>query len=224
MIVGGRDTTINRWPWQAGVLSVNGFNCGGTLIDYDTVLTAAHCVHGRSSDLFTVVLGENDRDKWEGSEQSDLFHCLAYTESVVPKELKVLMFFKSSSGTLSKRWFPTPRIHPEYKGNFLEGRDLALLHLSHNATHTAMGDSGGPLVCKSEGSFVLVGTISWGSSACKNYPTVFTGVGKFRNWIYSTMYRKRGFGLSPTTHVNMKDENKEIGGLRIDCKASFVYN
>ncbi|KAJ8297461.1 hypothetical protein KUTeg_023992 [Tegillarca granosa] len=109
MIVGGRDTTINRWPWQAGVLSVNGFNCGGTLIDYDTVLTAAHCVHGRSSDLFTVVLGENDRDKWEGSEQ----------------------YIKVDS-------YET---HPEYKGNFLEGRDLALLHLSHNATHTAMVQS-----------------------------------------------------------------------------------
>ncbi|XP_021364069.1 elastase-1-like [Mizuhopecten yessoensis] len=69
-IVGGKDSRSRSWPWQAGVLvSREGFVCGGTLIEYDTVLTAAHCVRGRKVDNLTVVLGDYNRDVPEGTEQ-----------------------------------------------------------------------------------------------------------------------------------------------------------
>lgn len=41
-IVGGTNAEPGKWPYQAAI-SVNGFACGGTLIEPGWVLTAAHC-------------------------------------------------------------------------------------------------------------------------------------------------------------------------------------
>lgn len=43
-IVGGRPTGVNRYPWVAKLMYENHFHCGGSLINSDYVLTAAHCV------------------------------------------------------------------------------------------------------------------------------------------------------------------------------------
>ena len=46
------------------------------------------------------------------------------------------------------------------------------------------GDSGGPLTCMIGGVRKLVGVTSWGKPDCDpTYPTVYAGVGYFRNWI-----------------------------------------
>ncbi|OWF42704.1 elastase-1-like [Mizuhopecten yessoensis] len=49
------------------------------------------------------------------------------------------------------------------------------------------GDSGGPLVCRVDGQFVLAGVTSWGSSSCSGYPSVYTRVSEYRNWISNNM-------------------------------------
>lgn len=45
------------------------------------------------------------------------------------------------------------------------------------------GDSGGPLVCRKDNHWIQVGIVSWGSPTCKTYPTVFTKVSAYRQWI-----------------------------------------
>ena len=49
-IVGGEDTEVNEYPWQAGLVTRGQRDfvwCGGSLISSNWVLTAAHCTAGR---------------------------------------------------------------------------------------------------------------------------------------------------------------------------------
>src|SRR5262245_31451353 len=67
-VIGGVASAPGARPWQAQ-LSVPGFPhlCGGSLLTQQWVLTAGHCVDGRSAAEFTVVLGERDRSVNEGT-------------------------------------------------------------------------------------------------------------------------------------------------------------
>lgn len=47
LIIGGTSADRWAWPWQAGIMVADQLICGGTLIQYDIVLTAAHCLMGR---------------------------------------------------------------------------------------------------------------------------------------------------------------------------------
>ena len=51
-IVGGKTSSIRDFPWLVMVGAVEDgeveqYNCGGSLISDDIVLTAAHCMHPR---------------------------------------------------------------------------------------------------------------------------------------------------------------------------------
>ncbi|XP_029455857.1 ovochymase-1 [Rhinatrema bivittatum] len=51
---------------------------------------------------------------------------------------------------------------------------------------SCMGDSGGPLVCKINGTYKLIGIVSWGSSMCDVYaPAVYVNVSMYRDWFSS---------------------------------------
>lgn len=51
-IVGGEDAEKGAWPWIASLRWTGRHVCGGTLIDSQWIVTAAHCVYG--SDMILV--------------------------------------------------------------------------------------------------------------------------------------------------------------------------
>ncbi|KAM9715737.1 polyserase-2 [Menidia menidia] len=56
-IVGGEDAAPGHWPWQASLQIFGSHFCGGSLINEQWVLTAAHCLHGMLPFGVRVSLG-----------------------------------------------------------------------------------------------------------------------------------------------------------------------
>lgn len=56
-IVGGSAAQIKNFPWQVAMLFNGAQDCGGSIIDADSILTASHCVEGRTARQLGVRAG-----------------------------------------------------------------------------------------------------------------------------------------------------------------------
>ncbi|XP_030576884.1 plasminogen-like isoform X2 [Archocentrus centrarchus] len=70
-LVGGCEATPHSWPWQISLRTSAGTHfCGGTLIDPQWVLTAAHCLERSSrTSAYKVLLGIHTETATESSKQ-----------------------------------------------------------------------------------------------------------------------------------------------------------
>ncbi|XP_058823724.1 CLIP domain-containing serine protease B15-like isoform X1 [Topomyia yanbarensis] len=123
-IIGGQETEPDEFPWTAMLVYAMGdrrfYRCGGALINYRYVLTAAHCVDslGRMQ-LEAVRLGEWDL--------STVYDC------------KEEEFGRMRCNKFSHRDFAIEKvvIHEEYSSkNLNKEHDIALLKLAKSAPRT----------------------------------------------------------------------------------------
>ena len=61
-IVGGTTARIGDWGWQVAMNYNGGFTCGGSVLNSQWIVTAAHCVYGRTTaSLYSFDIGIHDR-------------------------------------------------------------------------------------------------------------------------------------------------------------------
>ncbi|XP_068586770.1 coagulation factor VII [Cebidichthys violaceus] len=68
-VVNGEICPKGHCPWQALLTERNAFSCGAIVLSDRWILTAAHCVWGKPSDIFNVTVGEHDLNVDERTEQ-----------------------------------------------------------------------------------------------------------------------------------------------------------
>ncbi|XP_069014899.1 serine protease 27-like, partial [Embiotoca jacksoni] len=60
-IFGGEDASEGSWPWQVALYMYGSFSCGGSLINDQWVLTAAHCITRDDLQRSKIFLGRYNR-------------------------------------------------------------------------------------------------------------------------------------------------------------------
>lgn len=102
-IVGGTTASINDFPSIVAVNQSNGSNwCGGTLIAANKVLTAAHCVDGKSASFFKVNGGSANRTGGPNSSTvKSVWMNPSYDGSTYENDFAVLTLNTSFSGPVA---------------------------------------------------------------------------------------------------------------------------
>ncbi|KAM9843848.1 polyserase-2 [Aulostomus maculatus] len=69
-IVGGQPAPNGSWPWQASLQDFGSHFCGGSLINREWVMTAAHCFQSPSTNGLVVSLGRQTQEGFNPNEVS----------------------------------------------------------------------------------------------------------------------------------------------------------
>jgi secreted trypsin-like serine protease len=128
-VIGGNNTKKGEFPWQAGMWKAgyDGFDdefyCGGTLVDWQFIVTAAHCVEDVWEEDIVVKFGDHDRTKTVEAEKRAKAACAGKESS---EECKRAKTFRDRVATRSEVEKIIP--HPEYNTETINN-DIAIIKL-----------------------------------------------------------------------------------------------
>ncbi|XP_016279617.1 serine protease 27-like isoform X2 [Monodelphis domestica] len=180
-ILGGQDTTQSQWPWQASLKYKTHHWCGASLIHSSWVLTAAHCFQDLADDpsVWRVQLG---------------------SQSILGKPwyLKAAKLPIIDQETCDK-YYHVGTTLPLFIARIYD--DMLCAGFEDGSKDACQGDSGGPLACEVNGSWHLIGIVSWGDGCGRPFrPSVFTNVSLHTDWILTTI-NSSTFSLIPSKLV-----------------------
>merc|ERR1712133_245961 len=204
-IVGGEEANDGEFPFQVSLRSVGAVGlthfCGGSIIDENWVLTAAHCCAGQ-----IPATMPNDACLLKMKEPFE------WTEFVQPIALPAVMQDKAAGSMVSVTGWGTstegalglPNVLHKVSVPVVSDEDcnasygasgyavadsMICAGLPEGGKDSCQGDSGGPFFSnESPETRELLGIVSWGIGCARaGYPGVYTEVSHFVEWITETM-------------------------------------
>uniref|UniRef100_A0A6P7GH98 Trypsin 5G1-like n=1 Tax=Diabrotica virgifera virgifera TaxID=50390 RepID=A0A6P7GH98_DIAVI len=208
-IFGGSETSIEKHPWMVSLQdSSRGHLCGGSLINDDTVLTAAHCIIGDPDSLYLVagtsrwadksstlkIKNITVHEKWsqDGKNGYDIAIIKLAEKVKFSKKIKTILLPEQDTkvpvGTalVVAGWGyigpngPRSDVLKEATVSVTGSDSERLIYTWNKKSGVCSHDSGGPL----ELSGTLVGIVSFGPQ-CGEYSRSagYTNVAFFHGWI-----------------------------------------
>ncbi|XP_048014247.1 chymotrypsin-like protease CTRL-1 isoform X2 [Megalobrama amblycephala] len=203
-IVGGEDATAGSWPWQVSI-HVYGtrHNCGGTLINKDWVLSAAHCFQDIDVSKVVMYFGRLNQSGSNPNETSRTASRIIthpnYDSSAINNDIALVQL--NSSVTFSK--YIKPVCLAAAGSVFDAGTESWVtgwgkLHSGDTQLPNTLqqGDSGGPMLSRNGSLWIQSGISSFTTQRCEDrrFPSVFARVSQYHDWIKSYMGKnKPGF-------------------------------
>nr|AID60349.1 trypsin-15 [Nilaparvata lugens] len=177
-IVYGKPVGAGEAQYQIGLFRSGSFICGGSIINRNTIVTAAHCVYNYESrpNLFKILYGTTDRTSQNNfAEVQSITRHPQYSSNTIDYDVAVIRTAKdllpsdnAVASAESLKYITTAECQQRWGTvNAITDRMLCTMSTEQSACN---GDSGGPLVNKKNGQ--QIGIVSWGASGCKvgSYP------------------------------------------------------
>ncbi|XP_042560268.1 myeloblastin-like [Clupea harengus] len=196
-IFGGREAKPHSRPYMASLQTGGHHVCGGVLIRQDYVLTAAHCLNDRPTE---VLLGAHNISMKEGSQQRvkiaaihknplhlnpkehlyDIMLVKLATKARVNGKVQVLDLPAEGAKGLECSVAGWGMAAPKSSAQSVL-QEAAVQLDDPSQCRCVFGDSGGPLVCQSK----LYGIVAYTATRCNSYryPQVYMNVSFFLPWI-----------------------------------------
>ncbi|KAL3986563.1 caspase recruitment domain-containing protein 8 [Sarotherodon galilaeus] len=209
-IVGGQVAPVGSWPWQVSLQRSGSHFCGGSLINSQWVLTAAHCFQTTDQSGLSIITHPNYNSKTNDNDicllqlSSPVTFtsyispvCLAASDSTFYSGVNSWVTGWGNTGEGVSLPFPQNLMEVEVpvvgnrqcNCNYGVGRitdNMICAGLSAGGKDSCQGDSGGPMVSKQNGRWIQAGIVSFGEGCARpNFPGVYARVSQYQTWINS---------------------------------------
>uniref|UniRef100_A0A3Q2CEM9 Peptidase S1 domain-containing protein n=1 Tax=Cyprinodon variegatus TaxID=28743 RepID=A0A3Q2CEM9_CYPVA len=245
-IIGGQDAQPGAWPWQV-YFTTNDSSCGGSLINDQWVLTAAHCINSNKNN--TVKEKSICQKWWYFTSENDICLlklsapinftnyiqpvCLASENSTFHDGVTSLVtgFGVTDSGHTSTLQEVEVPIVGNNRCTYLDTNNYLCAGLQQGGKDSCQGDSGGPLVVQNQNSSIWVqaGVVSFGEGCAKPMkPGIYTRVSKPACYLFTEVNMDFSGGVQLAVFSNNKNTifskwlNINIALRNIICSGCFI--